>query len=231
MTSLLVVTVLAHVALLLEIAAYNQTLSPVIGDKRWKNQHANAKCRMTWGLKCDLICRQCCHGRFSSKLLTFQNKSIFYSAKSSQMIENCWITLREQIDCDRIISLWATSRHFARLLQIYTRCFPSAPCKQPWHIHPFYRYCARAQLLHETAAGHCLYSRLSSVSKWSGKQTAFKAHRNCVWRVWGRTRWLSDSSLSLPALFLRTQYPRDGVTEDSVKDGPMVVRKQSFLNN
>lgn len=84
MTSLLVVTVLAHVALLLEIAAHNQTLSPVIGDKRWKNQHANAKCRMTWGLKCDLICRQCCHGRFSSKLLTFQNKSIFYSAKSSK---------------------------------------------------------------------------------------------------------------------------------------------------
>lgn len=74
-----------------------------------------------------------------------------------------------------------------------SRCFPSAPCKLPWHIHPFRCYCARAQLLGEkrhtkkSAAGHCLFSRLSSVSKWSGKQTALKAHRSCVWRISGKS--------------------------------------------
>lgn len=88
------------------------------------------------------------------------------------------------------------------------------PCKQRWHIHPFCCYCAQSQLLRETAAGHCLFSRLSNVSKWSGKQTALNAALRLVWPVWGRTQRQSDFSLSLSVPPLWTQFLRDTMTED-----------------
>lgn len=90
------------------------------------------------------------------------------------------------------------SRHFARLLQI-RQMFPiSAVHTALTHPSILPLLCSGPAAPPGTAAGHCLFSRLSSVSKWLGKQTAFKAHRSCVWRKNTVAEPLEESACSVP---------------------------------
>lgn len=164
---------------------------------------------------------------------------LFAYAKPSKSPENCGITVREQIDRHTIIlclqCLYSRSKppDILPVYSKYTRCFPSAPCKQPWHIHPFCCYCARAQLLRKRGLRDTVCSAGWAVSA-SGRANKQLFKRTAVVSdaFRGRTRWPSDSSLnSLPALFFRTQYLRDGMTEDIAKDEPIVVKNQSILQN
>lgn len=117
--------------------------------------------------------------------------------------ENCGLTLREQIDRHTIIlclqCLDSRSKPPDMLpvsSKYTTRCFPSALCKQPWHIHPFCCYCARAQLLGGKRLGDTVCSAGWAVSA-SGRANKQLLKRTTVvsGAFQGRTRWLSDSSL------------------------------------
>lgn len=243
MISPLVVTVFTQVTQLLEIAVHYPALSLVIRDKTWTYWNTNTGCMKAWSSKCDLICSNISNimavSHHRSWYLKKQNKHktfLFAYAKSSKVPENCGLTLREQINRHTItlcpICL-DSRRKLPDILPVdskCTRCFLSAACKRPWHIHPFCCYCARAQLLRGKGLRDTVCSAGWAVSA-SGRANKQLLKRTAVVSdaFRGRTRWLSHSSLCRrPAVFLPTQCLRDAVTEDVAKDGPIVVKNQSI---
>lgn len=137
-----------------------------------------------WGFKFDLMCldnvagshHHCWHWKKEATFLPQLQRTVKINRQTP--ITLCLISINSRRKPPDILMAYSKC----------TRCFPSAPCNQLWHKHPFCCYCARASCSAEKKRKE---KRLWDIVCSAGGAVSASGQANK--QLWKRTAVVSDT--------------------------------------